>query len=293
MQPSLSRSDTIPLLESNMATTEIADSGRSGNREPPDDPPEKIALEWMPRIEKMAAGLCRRRYLSREETQDFIGDLQCKILDHDYAVVRDYKGKSGLAFYFRAVVANFFRDWQNHRWGKWRPSAEAKRMGPVGILLDSLLTRDGLPFPEACRMLRDNLKVPQSEAELTEMAIQLPRRSLRRFEGEERLESMAAGELDPEEQFLRQERWKRKCRALQALAKARSTLPPEDRPLVRLRYEKGLSVADIARGQNLKQRALYDRMERIQRHLRLALEREGIRREDVVDLLTGEDDDEH
>ena len=34
-------------------------------------------------------------------------------------------------------------------WGKWRPSAVAKRLGPTAVLLDRLLTRDGRPFDDA------------------------------------------------------------------------------------------------------------------------------------------------
>ena len=41
------------------------------------------------------------------------------------------------------------QDWRNARWGKWRPSAEARRQGALATHLERLMRRDGLTFEEA------------------------------------------------------------------------------------------------------------------------------------------------
>ncbi len=54
------------------------------------------------------------------------------------------------------VVQRLFLDHRNRQWGKWRPSAEAKRRGPLAILLERLVVRDGWTFEQAVETLRTN-----------------------------------------------------------------------------------------------------------------------------------------
>jgi RNA polymerase sigma factor for flagellar operon FliA len=57
--------------------------------------------------------------------------------------------------------------------------------------------------------------------------------------------------------------------------------PPEDRVLLRLRFEDEVSVADIARRLGLDQKGLYRRLDRLLGQLRVAIEGEGIGWADV------------
>ena len=43
-----------------------------------------------------------------------------------------------------AVIQRLFLDARIAKWGKWRPSVSARRLGGVAVLLERLLTRDGL-----------------------------------------------------------------------------------------------------------------------------------------------------
>jgi RNA polymerase sigma factor for flagellar operon FliA len=64
-------------------------------------------------------------------------------------------------------------------------------------------------------------------------------------------------------------------------------MPAEDSMIIRLHYEEGMSVAEIARTLAIPQKPLYRRLERLLEHLREQLEAEGISRERVSDFLDG------
>ena len=264
------------------------DFGRGGGSDLPADP-RQTALEWLPRIAKTGTGICRRYHLSREDAEDFVGLVRCKILDDDCAVVRKYQGKSSLGHYFTTVVTKAFLDWQNQRLGKWRLSAEAVRLGPVAERMEKL-ARDGASFDEICRSLRDNFKVDLSEAELREIWKHLPPRTPRRFEGEEKLEGLSSLDPGPEARLRGKERRRLQGRVLEALRRARAQLPPEDNLIVKLRFESGWTFANISKHLHLEQRPFYRRVDKILRDLGGALRDEGFGRDDFDELFSGDDD---
>jgi len=182
------------------------------------------------------------------------------------------------------VLANLFRDYRIHRWGKWRPSAEARRLGPVAVQLETLLARDGRSLAEAIAQLRDRLDVERPADELERLAARLPRRARRRFEGEEalaRLESAEGaddGVLDAERRALERQ-------AEQALGRALAGLEPQVRLALKLRFADGLAVVDIAALLGEPVRPLYSRLERALGALRRALEAEGLDAARVTGLV--------
>ena len=67
-----------------------------------------------------------------------------------------------------------FYQYRVKEWGKWRPSAEAKRLGGDAITLEKLMTRDGCTFSEAARRMSD-----RAPAELEAIYYRLPPRQPR------------------------------------------------------------------------------------------------------------------
>lgn len=249
---------------------------------PLDDPPEKIFLDHLPLIEKAARHACARVHLQPQEVEDFVSCVRLKLIDNDYEVIKKFEGKSKIGTYLVTCVGNYFKDHLNHLWGKWRPSAKAKELGRVAIDLERLLVRDDLTLHEACEILITNHKVERSRQELENLAAQLPTRTQRQHpEGEETLHQQEAPGEQPEERLLEEEREERRQRAIEALARARETLSPEDRLILRLRNDEGLSVATIARRLGLEQKPLYRRLEKIYKTLRELLDGEGFDPEDV------------
>jgi DNA-directed RNA polymerase specialized sigma24 family protein len=159
------------------------------------------------------------------------------------------------------VEQNLFYDYQNHLWGKWRPSAAARRLR------------------EASEVLRTNHHVGMSPQELTDLAANLPPRNLsRRMEGEEALLEARPLESTESAESAEKRRWVRDL-----LLDAFATLSSEDRLIVKMRQD-GFSVAKIARTLNLEQKPLYRRLEKIYKSLRSTLESKGVRAEDIADF---------
>src|SRR5689334_4174040 len=87
--------------------------------------------------------------LSPEDAEDFAQSVHLKLLERNYAPLAQFDGRSSFHTFLRTVVKRLLLDWRNHRYGKWRPSACARRHGDAGIDLDRLITRDGCAPEEA------------------------------------------------------------------------------------------------------------------------------------------------
>ena len=253
---------------------------------PPGDDltPEQLFLGHLKPIKEIIAHGCRRSSFSRQEAEDFQGTVMVKLIEDDYAVFRLFEGRSEMKTYLSIVIGRLLLDYQNHIWTKWRSSAEAGRLGPVAEKLERLIVRDGYKFDEACRILQGE-GVELSESELDEIRAKLPPRFTRRFVAEETLQAMASRELQPDEQFEENKRRTFALRVLRAVHRALQELPAEDRLFVNMRLD--LKVADIARLRHLDQKSLYRRLDKAYDKLRKSLERQGIRRKDIEDLLRG------
>jgi RNA polymerase sigma factor (sigma-70 family) len=255
---------------------------------PPDGlPPEDFFRGHLKLIEQVIAHACQRFRLRREDAEDFSSWVKVKLIENDYRKIREFKGSSTPRTYLTIVIVNLVRDYINHLWGKWRSSEEAKRLGDVAVKLEELIVRDGYSFEMAVQLLRQNFNVEASRRDLEALAARLPPRMPRRMEGEEVLQGVPARDLNPEEILLAQERGENRRRFQAKLFRALKILSGEDRLLVLDRTR--LSVAEIARSRGIEQKPLYRRLDKIYKTLREALEREGVRRSDIDDILRADD----
>jgi RNA polymerase sigma factor for flagellar operon FliA len=250
--------------------------------------PEQLFLDNLPLIKKVVAQTCHCCNLQKDEAEEFLSEVQDKIMADDYAVLRKFEGKSSLKSYLTIVIKNQMRDFQNHLWGKWRHSEMAKRLGPVAMELEKLL-RDGYTFDETVAILQTNHKVEMSWRELNEIAAKLPPRTPRHREGEEILELLPSSGAPPDAGVRKQEKHALKVRALAALKKAlRSSLSAEDRLILKMQLWNGFSIAEISKVLKLDQKPLYKRIQRVKEQLRKEIELQGIRKEDIDDLFDDE-----
>jgi RNA polymerase sigma factor for flagellar operon FliA len=251
-----------------------------GNR-----PPDQVFVENLKHIKAVIAQSCRRSHFSTQEAEDFEGQVFCKLIDDDYAVIRKFRGDKGATVqtYLTTVIKRALLDYKDHIWGKFHASAEAKRLGPLAVRLEILLFRDWYSFDEACEILRTNEGVQASVAELEELRAKLPYRVPQQIVGEDPLQFEPAPELQPDQQLLEKKREIGRRRIYMGLQRALNTLPKDDRLLVKnwLKF----SIADIARIYKVEQKPLYRQMDKILKALKNALERQGVRREDIKGLL--------
>jgi RNA polymerase sigma factor (sigma-70 family) len=236
-------------------------------------------------IEQAIAAVCRRHRLSGTDAEDFSSAVRLHLLDDDCSVLRRFEGRSSLKTFLVAVVGHLFLDWRNARWGKWRPSVEAKRQGPVAMLLERLVVRDQLSFDEALEMLRTNHHINESRSTLESMAARFPARAGRRLVSADILDAVADPTPHADTRLLQSEARDEAEPVRRALRKALAALPAQDRLILRLRFIDGFTFANIANTLGLDPKPLYRRVERLMQQLRARLEAEGVGADETRELL--------
>lgn len=251
----------------------------------PADAAELLAAQ-LPRVYRSAEYVGRRNGLAPEEIEDFRGWVLDYLTTGDYAVIRRFRGESSLSTYLTVVVASQLRDFRAARHGRWRPSAEAKRIGPPAPRLEQLVLRQAMPLAEAGELLRTRGETGLSDVELARLLDRLPERGPMRpiGVGSEALGALADPSAPDALLELAEARAER-ARILEVLQAAMAELSAEDRAIVRMRFWEGASVQAVARALGLEPKPLYRRLERICGRLRGRLEDANIHSDGVLDLL--------
>lgn len=247
---------------------------------------EEDFLTHLHLIDRLIEYTCRRAHCPAQEAEEFASWAKLRLVSDDYGILRKFEGKSAMSTYLSVVLQRLFLDFRAERWGKWRPSAEAKRMGALAIRVEELVSRDGLGLEEAVRTLTVGRPDAPDRGEIERLAERLPVRAPRRFESDAVLEEHPSGELLPDERLAAQERGRLFRSAAETLETVAAELVPEDRLLLKLRFWKGMSVADIATLLKLEAKPLYRRYERLLKDLRQRLEERGIGAEQAAELFS-------
>jgi RNA polymerase sigma factor (sigma-70 family) len=214
--------------------------------------------------------------LSGHESDDFMSSARLSLIEDNHARIRAFSGRSSLQTYLVVVITRLFQDWRNSQWGKWRPSAEAKRLGPLAVKLETLTVRDKRSFDEAVEMLRINHGVTEPRAALELLHARFPVRHGRSFTSDEALDTVSAPNAAADAPLAQAEASASARSASSALATAIKALPAQDRLIIRMRFDDGFSVADIAKALKLEPKPLYRRIEKLLFDLRTSLERSGV-----------------
>ncbi|TAK93085.1 sigma-70 family RNA polymerase sigma factor [Patescibacteria group bacterium] len=246
---------------------------------------EALFLSQLDVIERVISFVSARRHLPGVEADDFESHVKLKLIEDDYAVLRKFQGRSSLRTYLTVVIQRMFLDYRISAWGKWRPSAEAKRAGEVAVLLEQLMVRDRCGFDEACELLETNHQVTVPRKELEAIAGRLPSRVRRRFESEEALAHVASAQPPIDDVIAERERAATAERVTAVLTSAMAGLDAQDRLVLALRFDDGRTIVEIAGMLRLDQKGLYRRLERLLKGLRSALQAEGIDSPAVMEML--------
>lgn len=237
-------------------------------------------------IERAVSFAARRYRLDPDDADEFAAVVKLKLVDNDYAIVRAYEARSSFSTYINIVIQRLALDYCIHVWGKWHPSAEAKRIGPLAIELEQLLLRDGRTIDEALVILSPKHGGLTRES-LQTIAERLPERPPRhRDVGLEKAESVAVTKpAEVEEPLFAGDRRRASERVSSIMSAVIARLPEDERLILQLRFEGGMTVPQIARALGLDQKLTYRRIEKRMRDIRLELERAGIAWRDVLDLI--------
>jgi len=244
---------------------------------------EEFFLANLGHIDRIAGFICRRNHLSSADAEDFVAHVRVKLIENDYAVLRKFEGRSSLPSYLTTVIHRFFLQQRVEMWGKWRPSAEARRLGDKAITLERLLTRDGFSFREAVALLMTGARPEYTIAELEAIYARLPSRAPRPVlvsdAAAEAVADNRGGDVDIEDrmQTLRS--------TARALDDAIGKLDPEEQICLRMRFWSNRRIGDIAEALGIDSRKMYKRFDRMLSSLREALVRAGVDRQDIEAMI--------
>lgn len=243
--------------------------------------PQELLVANLALVERAVAFVSRRYRLAPDEQEEFGAIVRLRLVENEYAIIRKFEGRSSFAAYITVVVQRLLLDHRVHQWGKWHPSAEARRLGEVAIEVEKLIRRDGRTVDEAMPVLQQRHGSLTRE-EVQRIADRLPERAPKKrivpLEEADAVGVESAPVLSSEHERLSE-------RLSSAVRDFLSKLEPEDRLALQLRFDGGMSVADISRSLRLDQKKLYRRMEAHLRDLRRALESQGIAAEEAADLI--------
>ncbi len=271
---------------------------------------EELFLQHLEEVECILQRVTARRRSTPEEAQELYGLVMLKLIEDDYAVLRNFRGASSWSTYLTVVIQRQLLDLRTKEWGRWRPSATARRLGCLAVELERRLECDGLePTVALQQMLMAGMA--RTAVELEELLAQLPRR--RRGakvaglkidelagdglagdglagdelggEGATALAPTAGRHVElPSAAMMRRQAV---AELSDVLYGALGDLSQQEQTLLRLRFGEGWTVRRIALQQGAKERPLYRRFQSILRRLRRVLEGRGLNWQDIVIGLDG------
>ncbi len=245
---------------------------------------QRLFTDNLELIEKLVRISGRRHHLSHIEQQDFAGYVNLELLKDDCATLRKFQGRSSWWTFLAAVIEKHALDFLIQRWGRWRPSAMAEKLGLAAVILDRLVNRDGHTVEEAMEIVRTNHAVGLTHRELRAMWDQLPARPRVVEVGEEAAAEVSSTETS--EVRVQDAARKHEIERLESiLREGFGALAAQDRVMLALRYDHGLSVAQIAKVLNSSVPTIHRRLDRSLKELRATLSRRGVDPRDISGLI--------
>jgi RNA polymerase sigma factor for flagellar operon FliA len=257
--------------------------------------PEETFLEHLGDIERLCAFICRQSHVTTaDEVAEFTQEVTVRLVEDNYSIIRKFEGRSTFRTYLHTVILRLHHQYRIEKWGKWRPSAEARRLGDKAITLERLINRDGLTYAEAVQTLTTPKDSPFTIAELEAFHLRLPIHNPRPMivSDGDTPETMSP-DADASDLIAARERERTARDTCAALDRALITLAPGDRLILQMRYWEELKVPEIARRLQRDQKKIYKQIDKLRAVLRTALVDAGIDQSDVDMLLDGGDQDIH
>jgi RNA polymerase sigma factor (sigma-70 family) len=264
---------------------EKADIARA--KETPASTGEELFMANLKMIDQTIAFVARRYHLSSTSSEEFASVVHLKLIQNDYEVLRRFRSQSSFRSYISAVVQHLCLDYRTAQWGKWRPSAEARRLGPQAELLERLITRDGHTHDEAISLVNANHMSQGdsvSEQELRALIERLPLKPSRQFIDESSLRGLPASD-DPDLESQAEDRSARDRELVKVLGDIIATLDSDDQTFLRMRFEDNMTTAQMARKLLKDQRSVYQRFKYLMQLMRTKFEERGISEVDIIDMF--------
>jgi RNA polymerase sigma factor for flagellar operon FliA len=249
--------------------------------------PETLFLFQLATIERAIRYSCRRGSLHAEDAEDFSSYVKLKLIEKEYAVIRKYERRSSFAAFISVVVQRLLLDYRIGQWGKWHASAEAKRIGEPAVTIEAMLYRDGRSIDEMLPALIRRWPHVTKES-VDAIARRLPPRlpRIRAIELDAAADTVALLPAGDDDSAFQSERSDVAKRIAMIVRDTMKDLEERDRLIFRLRFEGGMTIAEISRTLHMEQKPLYRRLQRALSLLRKRLESVGVSAVDAEEVLS-------
>jgi len=247
--------------------------------------PAELFEQHLDQINRIIAFICKRNHLLPQDCDDFRQHVHLKLLEEDCSVLRKFKGNSSLSTYLTTVISRLFSQHRVHLWGKWRPSAEAKRLGDKAITIERMITRDDYTLQETIDILTTQAASSYTRAEIEALYVRLPPRQPRAVLVPDNAIPEVVAPSAADDDLMREQRERTARGMASAIEPAIEMMEKEDKLILKMRFWHSAKVPDIASALHLDQKKLYKRLERLSAKLEEALLRAGFSRDDAADLL--------
>lgn len=186
-------------------------------------------------IDEIVAFACWVNRLPEAEATGFQEEVHGRLLEDDYRILRTFSGSS-LRSYLKTVILRAGQGYRSRHWGRIALQGEA----------------------EARAQLRAQLDVPLGDEQVDPMGVRLPVSTYAETELAGEREDAPALDTPPEAtSWPEEEGEERRRRILDLLNRTAFELPTQHRLLLKLLYEDGLTVSEVARGMGIAQKTLY------------------------------------
>jgi len=193
--------------------------------------------------------------------------------------------------FISVVVQRMLLDYRIANWGRWHASTNAQRLGDVGITIEAMIVRDGKTIDEALPALRRRWP-GLTRKEVAAMLETLPHRQARpRFIAIEDAAEMGSTSDTVDQAAFESDRRELSQEIATIVRSVIKDFDEFDRLIFRLRFNAGMSVAEISRSLSIEQKPLYRRIQRALLALRQRLEAAGVTPGDALDIVTNPDND--
>ncbi len=247
--------------------------------------PESLFVRELSTIDRAIRFACRRGRMQPHDADDFASYVKLRLIDDSYAIIRKYQRRSTFAAFISIVVQRLLLDYRISQWGKWHASATARRLGEPAITIEALLFRDGRTIDEILPSL--TRRWPDLTRQRVEtISTKLPTRTARPRPVDIDYARDAIAADDRVDEVVFASYWRDVSSRIEDIVRATMRdLRDMDRLIFRLRFEGGMSVADISRTLRIEQKPLYRQLQRMLVLLRARLEAAGITAADAASVL--------
>lgn len=251
---------------------------------------EEFFLDHLETIGGITRFVSARAQLRGADAEDFASFVNLRLIENDYAIIRSFEGRSSPSTFLSIVIQRLLLDHRVRQWGRWHPSAEAKRLGPLAIEIERIIRRDGRTAAEALPLCR-KIDATFTLERVDEIVARLPKRATRAkpvslddVEHELRTTDDTAAD-----EAVDRDRAALSRTTSSIIRDALRTLPEKDALLLRLRFGAEMTVAEVARVLQTPQFPLYAHLRHALRDLRRRLEDSGVTKQQIEEVLSRPD----